>query len=45
MRVRQTGALAGLVDYRALIPSDRLAERRATVAPRHGEALASEAKT
>jgi hypothetical protein len=29
MRVRQTGALAGLVDYRKLIPYDRMAERAA----------------
>jgi HTH-type transcriptional regulator, global nitrogen regulator NrpRI len=29
MRVRQTGALAGLVDFRRLIPYDRLAERAA----------------
>ncbi|MHB8836901.1 MAG: DUF128 domain-containing protein [Candidatus Methylomirabilia bacterium] len=29
MRVRQTGALAGLIDYRKLIPYDQLAERAA----------------
>src|SRR5512134_1698660 len=29
MRVRQTGALAGLVDYRTLIPYEQLAERAA----------------
>jgi len=29
MRVRQTGALAGLVDYRTLIPYDQMAERAA----------------
>ena len=29
MRVRQTGALAGLVDYRKLIPYDQMAERAA----------------
>jgi hypothetical protein len=27
MRVRQTGALAGLVDYRELIPYDQMAQR------------------
>jgi repressor of nif and glnA expression len=29
MRVRQTGALAGLVNYRDLIPYDQLADRAA----------------
>ncbi len=29
MRVRQTGALAGLIDYRSLIPYDQMTERAA----------------